>query len=89
MALSEVRETRWNHSSRLRRLLQPPHRHRRRRPRFHAQLLEQVFQVLVDRAVADAEDVADVPVGLAVDHPVEHFGGRIGCKRVGIMDSAK
>ena len=37
----------------------------RRRPRFYAQFVEDMFQVLVHRAWAGAEDVADVFVGFA------------------------
>jgi hypothetical protein len=33
-----------------------------------------VVQVLGDRARAGAQDVADVAVGLALDHPVQHLG---------------
>ena len=35
---------------------------------------EHVLQVLVHRARAGAEDVADVAVGLALGHPVQHLG---------------
>ena len=37
-----------------------------------------MLQVLVHRARAAAEDVADVLAGFTLDHPVEHFGFALG-----------
>ena len=52
----------------------PLHGHRRRRgARFHAQLLVDALQVFFHRRRAAAQDVADVAVGLALGHPVQHF----------------
>src|SRR4029078_9114802 len=41
--------------------------------RLDAELLVDVLQVLVHRARADAEDLADVAVGLAGGEPADHF----------------
>src|SRR5204863_3604543 len=42
--------------------------------RLHAELPEDVLDVLVDRPPARAEDRADLPVRLALDDPGEHLG---------------
>ena len=40
---------------------------------FYAEFYVHVLQVFVHRAWAEAEDVADVAVGLAAGHPLQHF----------------
>ncbi|KAI1690726.1 hypothetical protein Ddc_24750 [Ditylenchus destructor] len=46
---------------------------RRRGARLDAQLDVDALEVLLHGGRAAAEDLADVPVGLALDHPVEHL----------------
>jgi hypothetical protein len=41
---------------------------------FHPQLDENALQVFFDRHGAGAQNVANVLVGLALDHPVQHLG---------------
>ncbi|PZQ30670.1 MAG: hypothetical protein DI559_15785, partial [Ectopseudomonas oleovorans] len=58
--------------------------HRRQRHRggggagFHAEFHVDMLQVLVHRARAEAEDVADIAVGLAAGDPAQHLHFALG-----------
>ena len=54
------------------------HRRRRRGAVFHPHLGENLFEMLVDGARADAENLADLAIGLAAADPQQHFGFAIG-----------
>ena len=49
-----------------------------RRPRFNAQLLIEMLYVLLNGPRTDAEDLANLRIGLALGNPRQDFGLAIG-----------